>query len=259
PWVSLYGVFSDNLHMIDERYSFGGYRNTTTVVPVQNPLLDDVNVVFPAMLRSGSFKIPKSSKVWNKYVNLVDRALLYSVHPEHPAWNHPFIVVKKPIFHVYRILQMMGSEELQVKMVGEDVIKDLNESDLIFQVRASKSRETNEIIIIALYFMENMKPVKEHVDLVIKINNGLQFEGKSHRPKEIKCFDISPRTCRGYDTWKQTHTGKGAIDRENIKDLLQFNVIPHSNQDFMIDDNGFVVFQKRIVVNTTCAWIVKYE
>ncbi|MEX2719724.1 MAG: hypothetical protein Q6370_025885 [Candidatus Sigynarchaeota archaeon] len=265
PWVSIYGAYSDNLHMIDERWPFGGYRCTTTTVPVDRKLVGaNAKVVAPFLLSSGKFDVPTHSAKWNVYAHIEDRARLFSSHPMHPAWNEPFIVVKKPVFHVYGMLQNLGPDEVKVEWM-EDVPP---EKASWFNMIASLSRDTKEVVAMAWYFSEDLQETCEPVTAEISVPERFSLNGKQVTFKSASTCQLTPDSSRAFDEWRKNLEEKDTLDEAGIDALLRYNKIERLALDFVPDGDptanivrrgDHVTFQVKMVQNSLHEWFFQYE
>ncbi|MBD3186948.1 hypothetical protein GF325_08990 [Candidatus Bathyarchaeota archaeon] len=230
-WFFLHGVYSDNLHMIDERYPFGGYRNTVTTMPVSRNLRTHEEVTCPSILSDGPMDIPPHSSHWNKYAHLVNRASLFKVYPSHPAWNEPFILVKKPIFHVYSLFQRLGPEKIEVRTTvvddgGEKTNSEDRETGI--NVLATICKETKEIIVMAIYTREDsidgdMGDLKE---LELSLPGKFSLDGETWRFTKALKHSLTPETCNAYSRWLNDWSQLDEIDEESMKEMLRYNKLP---------------------------------
>lgn len=264
PWVSIHGAYSDNLHMIDERWPFGGYRCTTTVVPVDRKIVgSNANVVSPFLLSSGKLDVPKHSVRWNVFAHLIDRPGLFSSHPMHPAWNDPFVVIEKPVFHVYGMLQHLGPHEAKVEWIEENAAEATNN----FHMIASVSRDTNELVILAWYFSEDPRATCEPVMIGISVPERCAFNGKQLTFSTATTSSLDPSTCKAFDEWRARFEEKAPLDETKVDALLKYNKIERARLDFV--PNGYpsvnvvrhgdmIYFEAKLVQDSLQEWVLKY-
>ncbi len=265
PWVSIHGAYSDNLHMVDEHWPFGGYRCTTTAVPVDRKLVGaNAKVVVPFLLSSGKFDVPTHGARWNVYAHLINRPSLFSLHPMHPAWNDPFIVVKKPVFHVYGMIQNLGPEEVKVEWMEDAPPKEASWFNMI----ASISRDTKEVVVLAWYFSEDLQVVGDPVTVEISVPERFTLNGKQVAFKGASTCRLTPESCRAFDEWRKNHEKKDALDEVGIDALLKYNKIERTNIELVQDGDPSVnimhqsdqiSFHVKMIQGSLHEWYVKYE
>ncbi len=265
PWVSIHGAYSDNLHMVDERWPFGGYRCTTTVVPVDRKFVSaNAKVVVPFLLSSGKFDVPTHAARWNVYAHLIDRSSLYSVHPMHPAWKEPFIVVKKPVFHVYGMLQNLGSEEVKVEWIEDAPPKEAS----WFSTIASISRDTKEVVVLAWYFSEDLQATGEPVTAEISVPEKFILNGKQVAFKGASTSRLTPESCKAFDEWHKKYEEKDVLDEAGIDVLLKNNKLERDIIELVADGEPStnvvrlgdqISFQVKMVQGSLQEWYIKYE
>ncbi len=241
--------------MIDECVPFGGYRCTTTAVPVDRSLLQHPDVIVPVKVHSGAMTIPDGSKRWNKYAHLVDREHLFSVHTIHPAWNEPFIVVKKPIFHVYEAFQLLGPEE--IKTVIDQGNGTKLQDDKLGMI-STISRETKEIILLLYYFEENPDVTRDAIEIHLVSPQKVAFGEKEGFFKAARCIPITPKTCTAFRRWNDEWSKLDAVNEAGLKALLEYNRLPMEEQHVDIEGETIVV-KKEVEMNSVITLILKYD
>jgi hypothetical protein len=207
--------------------------------------------------------VPTHNARWNLYAHLIDRSSLFSLHPMHPAWNDPFIVVKKPVFHVYGMLQNLGPEEAKVEWV-ENVPP---EASSWFNMIASTSRDTNEVVILAWYFSEELHASFEPMTAEINVPEKITLNGKQLTFNAAFTSQLTPTSCRAFDEWHKNHEEKDLLDEDAVDALLKYNKLERTGIDFV--PNGYpsvnvvrrgdhVSFQAKMVQGSLQEWSLKY-
>lgn len=252
-WFSLHGVYSDNVHMVDERYPFGGYRSTVTTVPVSRELMGHTEVITPWLLSDGAIDIPERSKKWNVYSDILDRSLLYSIYPVHPAWNEPFIVVKKPIFHVYELLQRLGPREIVVSR--EDLEKGKHTPWL--KALATISKETKEVALLLNFFSEDIDVADASISAGIHLPENFKLDGKDVHFKQARYHELNPASCDAFKKWNEKWSKMEEIGEETMLEILQYNKLELKDQ--AINKEKDIHFNKTFSLNSIGVWIFQYE
>nr|MDO8111240.1 hypothetical protein [Candidatus Sigynarchaeota archaeon] len=253
PWVTIHGAYSDNLHMVDERLPFGGYRCTTTAVPVDRSNANSPKVVSPFVLASGRFDVAPNSTRWNVHAHIIDRQRLFSVHPAHPAWTEPFIVVKKPVFHIYPLLQALGPVEIG----GEVTIDPGVDHGSWISMIPSLSHETKEIAVLAWYFTEDLNAAGSPLLVEVTVPPWFNIDEKQAVFKGASHCEVSPETCNAFDEWKKNWADKDALDAKGIDALLKYN--KNTFEPEPVEKKDQITFRRTLTLGSLHEWILKYE
>lgn len=257
PWLEIQGVFSDNFHMVDEHLPFGGYRHVTTCVPVAPALAGDPEAVWPGAPPSGAFparaRAPRPRGTRYQYLSLFDRDALYATHAGHPAHLVPFVVAKKPVFHVYPLLQRLGPETLATTVTplpaAVTAAPPAGGPGVDFRVLATRDAAHRDLVVMAYYFSENVdaRLPALHVDFACPVPGflakGAGASATGALPTGAPALraiqhEVSPRTCtlaaRWNADWRDQADG---LERpEDLALVRAQNRLPEEPLDYGVVD-----------------------
>ncbi len=209
PWLRLFSLFSDNVHIIDDKIPFGGYRSLTTTVPVASDVTSDY-VTHPRFVVS----TPQSPEIFSPLY--FPRADLFNLAPLHAAWLGPFAVIKRPVFHIYTLFNMLGDQELVIK--SSEIGKD---QPLV--VIASKVSGTSDYAILAANHREDFFEPGQTLD--VEFSMGLPRASYTSLPVEISCYDLSWETNNAYQLWNDKWGKPEFLNAKQLAELLRFNTL----------------------------------
>lgn len=198
PWLAIHGAYSDNVHMMDERVPFGGYRNVVTWVPVDAGAATHPAVIVP----------PETG-------GMIDREALFSVHPDHPARAGPCVVIKKPVFHVYPLLQLLGEQEIVTSITG-DVPDELT-------VLGSISSATRELAVLLTYFTPDLHASLPAVRVQVFAPVTVDVDGSRVSRARASTWRLDPGRYNAFQRWNEEWKARSPVNKEIVEALVAYN------------------------------------
>ncbi len=237
PWLELFSLFSDNVHIIDDKIPFGGYRSLTTTVPVAPAVTGD-HVIVPPIVASTS-QVPETDSP-----RYFPRADLFKEAPLHPAWLGPFAVIKRPVFHVYSLFHMLGDQELVTKSAaigkGQPLV-----------VIASKVSGATEYTVLAANHREDFFGPGQTLDVEFDVR--LPKANIPCLPVKMTCYDLSWESNNAFQIWKEKWGEPEALNAEQLAELLQFNQLK-SLTTIVRETGGKLTWTTQITPNSIYLW-----
>ncbi len=237
PWLDLFNLVSDNVHFIDDKIPFGGYRSLTTTVPVALGVTGD-HIITPRIM-AGTPHIPEADAQFD-----FSRAGLFNLAPVHPAWLGPFAVVKRPVFHVYSLFQMLGDQELAVK--SEAIGKD---QPLV--VIASKVSGAAEYAVLAANHREDFFGPGQTLEVSFSFQ--LAKTATISHPIKLTCYDLSWERNSAFKLWTEKWGEPGSLNAEQLAELLKFNTLQSSTTSVEVS-GGALSWTTQITPNSIYLW-----